>query len=281
MLAMLDMEKIPKRGVMGRFGRRKERGISVRRENALGSPVIYITLGIEGDIKPRALEKLFSSAEKLMSAQGVDRVCFADGFKYAERFIGNVFKEPDLTPLYEAVAGQVAEVLPGAGGTAFITASKLGGVAYGTLMGLCKNYRYVLTDIDTDGAAAFRNIQRRLGISIIDRPLPAWILGADAAVFLGARREETRLSYKCTVFSVNTAALSGVRLYKLVTGLDVSLPGGTELPEGFPKEPVISYALERLTLPQNKLTLRRIKVSDVAGRGEAGAFLQLDKTAEL
>ena len=281
MLAMLDMERIPKRGIMGRFGQRKENGISVRRGNAFGSPILYITLGIESNIKPRTLEKLFSSAEKLMSGQGVDRVCFSDDFEFAGHFIGNVFKEPDLTPPYEAVAGQAAEVLPGAGGTAFITASKLGGVAHGTLMGLCKNYRYVLTDIDTVGAEAFRNIQRRLGISIVDRPLPDWILGADAAVFLGARREETRLSYKCAVFSVNRAALSGVRLYKLVTGLDVSLPGGTELPEGFPKEPVISYALERLTLPQNKLTLRRIKVSDVVGRGEAGLFLQLDKTAEL
>ena len=281
MLAMLDMERIPKRGVMGRFGRRKGNEISVRRENAFGSPVMYITLGIGSDIKPRALEKLIGSAEKLMSAQGVDRVCFSDGFEFAGHFIGNGLKEPDLTPLYEAVAGQAAELLPGAGGTAFITASKLGGVEHGTLMGLCKNYRYVLTDINTAGAEAFRNIQRRLGISIIDRPLPDWILGADAAVFLGARREETRLSYKCTVFSVNRAALSGVRLYKLVTGLDVSLPGETELPESFQKETVVSYALERLTLPQNKLILRRIKVSDVVGRGETGLFLQLDKTSEL
>lgn len=266
MICLIDMVDAPKAGVFKRLIRvmKGYRGFSSSCITVLGMRALFLRIHITPAMSLKATEKRIKSACAAMDAKHVGKVLFSKNFPYMRSVLREGFDEMESSLLYETLAGKIASGYPGTGKYAVLFANRLTVSALAALNDLCAGFRYVMLETETGGAEIVSSLGRRFGISVILHPTAQQLNNADTAVIFDPPGCKTILPDQCLTVAVTKSALEGVVFKKAVTGLTVGLAGGKaiNIPENFPKEPLLAMALYAGTIGREDLILRGLITTD-------------------
>lgn len=270
------MEDAPKDFIIKRLIRSMKgyKGFSSSNVTVLGMRALFLRIQITPGASLRLIEKRIRYACGAMAANHVGKVLFSKNFLYSGLILREGFVEMESSSLYEALAGKIA-TFAGTGKYAALFAKRLTGSALTALNDLCAGFRYVMLESDSDGGGIVSSLGRRYGISVILHPTAQQLNNADTAVFFDPPRCKTVLPDKCIIVAADKRALDGVVFKKAVAGLTIKLAGGKaiNIPENFPKEPLLAMALYAGTIGREEMILQDIVTADrpvVAAHGKTG-----------
>ncbi len=124
------------------------------------------------------------------------------------------------------------------------------------------HFRHVLTVTAADGRALYAAIGKRYGISVIDKPSPAQLQEADAALVFDPPADGAELSEDCVVIPVCGADIGNIACRLVASEFSFGLKNGGEdtVPAGFPRNALIACALEAGVLSSADIVVRSVRV---------------------
>ena len=268
MFAMMEMTDAPKVGMRERIrrGLRGYSGVSAKLENVLGVEVLRVGIESPGMIKQAAFEKRIGLTIGLLRQRGIRHLCFAYGFPYEEIeiFARAGFAALERDALYESLACEIAVKAAVERKAAALFARRVTVCVERALLGLCANFRYVMVDIESGGAAVCRNLRRDCGVSIIEKPSQKQLAAADVALFFSQPVRKVKLPDKCVAAAVTNKMLQSVELRRYVSAIDIEIYPKEEkpLPAEYSREILTSAAVSAGVLRGNNLILRNIKIDE-------------------
>lgn len=267
MICLLDTKEIPDVGFVSRFSRfrRGYTGISFKNLTIMGVRALHITIDKAPAISQRTVQKRIKLVTDRIREEHISRVLFSINFPYRELVLREGFGEIDESLLMETLAGEIASKFAGKEKVAAFFADRMTAGVEKTFCDLCRDFRYVMAVLESDGSRLFSSLGKRLGLSVIGQPSEKQLLKVDVAVFFSAPLVTTVLPETCIVIPARHNALDRVVARKAVANLSIGLRDGMEpdIPEGFPRDPLFAVALDAGTLRREEILLREFKMTDM------------------
>ena len=267
MICLLDTLDTPDVGFIKRIrrARRGYKGLHTGETVILGMKVLCVTIDRTPSIPLKTIQKRIAYAAERMRAAHTRKVLFSKNFPYRALVLREGFDEMNESRLLELLAGKIAASFSGRDKVAAFFAQRLTGEAERAFCDLCRDYKYVMSAVDSDDGRLYNALGRRIGISVIGHPTEKQLSKTDVAVFFSPPERKTVLPDKCIAIPVNNAALSGVVCRKAVSGMTVELADGKvpDIPDGFAAEPLIAAAIDAGSLHRGDILIRGLDIKDM------------------
>jgi hypothetical protein len=270
MICLIDIETAGRESLVEKLRHimNKDAGVRCRKSRVLGMPALRVTIpvtgGAGGEAVPKlpALRRKIGAAVRQIKAHRAGRVVFSKDFPYREMILREGFEEADGTVLTALLAGELAQLACPGGKTAVLFSDSLTGWPARALWKLGAHFRHVLTVTAADGRALYKAIGKRYGISVIDKPSPAQLCEADAALVFDPPAEGVKLSEACVVIPVRGADIGTIACRRVASDFSFGLKNGGEdaVPAGFPRNALIACALEAGVLSTADIVVRSVRV---------------------
>lgn len=266
MFAIIELCDPPRRSRVDRMNLflRGYRGVAMMPEELLGMRAMRVCIETPIARKPNALSKRIQIAMSALHQQKIRKLSFRNHFPYKQQFLRESFFEIESLFLFQTMAGEIAAKISGDGEkTAAFFARRVMEYEERALISLCANYRYVMLQVDEGGSAVSRNIRRKYGISVIDKPTDYQLNGADMALFFSPPRRKIILPDKCVAITVAKSNIEDVCYHQSVTGVTFRMPENLYdgLPEGIELEPILSEALLSGMIRSDNLKVLNVNIS--------------------
>lgn len=267
MFAIIELCDPPPRGRVDRMNLflHGYRGVVMKPEKLMGMNAMRVSIETPKARKPDALSKRIQIAVSALHQQRIRKLSFSNHFPYKQQFLRESFFEIDSIFLFQTMAGEIAAKISGDGEkTAAFFARRVMEYEERALISLCANYRYVMLQVDEGGSAISRNIRRKYGISVIDKPTDYQLNGADMALFFSPPRRKIILPDKCVAITVAKSNIDDVCYHQSVTGVTFRMPENlcNVLPRGIEPEPILSEALLSGMIRLDELKVLNVNITE-------------------
>ncbi len=255
MIALVDMQRIPGRGLF-----RRSIGIQRRVIDVLGLRCRLMTAAVPEHAPPRRQQRYADAVIAGLKEARVGHVAFSRDFTMYEAVLRAGFTELDETPIFESLAGEIAD------GAATRHVQVLFCTGFPTeparqaLRVLAEAFRTVLIAGDASGSLS-RALAREMGVSAICDPSPALLRGTDAAVIYPGFTGRLQLPDGCVTIVAGDGIPDGITGGRPVSGVTIGLRDGVEctVPDGFDPQLLVAAALAAGTLRPGDVVIRKAR----------------------